>query len=128
MADRSVETALASLSVVELYELVAQMKDLVQCNPEQARSILLGHPQLAQALLQAQVMLGMMNSASFDMGQANATGAGAAPADAGGQGVTSAAQEALLRQVRQMTPETIAALPPEQQQQVKLLKQQLEKL
>ena len=93
--------------MVEIYELVAQMKDLVQCNPEQARSILLGHPQLAQALLQAQVMLGMMNNA-IEGGQTQSE---------------LQKQQDLLRQVRQMTPEMISALPLEQQQQVKQLRQ-----
>jgi hypothetical protein len=39
------------------------------------------------------------------------------------EGAQTQKQQELLRQVRQMTPEAIKALPAEQQEQVKLLRQ-----
>jgi cleavage stimulation factor subunit 2 len=50
-----------SMSPNQLYEVMVQMKALIQSNPEQARMLLLENPQLAFALLQAQIILGMIN-------------------------------------------------------------------
>lgn len=51
------------MTLGQLYEVIAQMKNVIAQNPEQARFILLNNPQLAYALLQAQVILGMANPA-----------------------------------------------------------------
>eukprot|EP00249_Psilotum_nudum_P015459 c25337_g1_i2 orf=236-2245(-) len=51
---------LAGMSKHQLYEIVSQMKDLIQQNEQQARQILVANPQLTKALFQAQIMLGMV--------------------------------------------------------------------
>eukprot|EP00249_Psilotum_nudum_P015458 c25337_g1_i1 orf=264-2270(-) len=51
---------LAGMSKHQLYEIVSQMKDLIQQNEQQARQILIANPQLTKALFQAQIMLGMV--------------------------------------------------------------------
>eukprot|EP00270_Netrium_digitus_P020590 TRINITY_DN852_c0_g1_i4.p1 TRINITY_DN852_c0_g1~~TRINITY_DN852_c0_g1_i4.p1 ORF type:complete len:365 (+),score=21.63 TRINITY_DN852_c0_g1_i4:445-1539(+) len=51
---------LAGMSKQQLYDLLSQMKVLIQTNHAQARAILVANPQLAKALFQAQVMLGMV--------------------------------------------------------------------
>eukprot|EP00937_MAST-01D_sp_MAST-1D-sp2_P000914 g914.t1 len=58
----SLEEAVSKLSMAQVHDVVAQMKELAQKRPEQAREVLLAHPQLAQALLQAQIMLGMLKT------------------------------------------------------------------
>ncbi|KAM3268706.1 proline-rich proteoglycan 2 [Capsicum chacoense] len=55
-------TNMAGMSKNQLYEIMAQMKTLVQQNPKQARQILIQNPSLTKALFQAQVMLGMLQS------------------------------------------------------------------
>ncbi|CAI5971442.1 unnamed protein product [Closterium sp. NIES-64] len=53
---------LAGMSKQQLYDLLAQMKVLIQTNRSQARAILVENPQLAKGLFQAQVMLGMVKA------------------------------------------------------------------
>lgn len=58
--DRAPETitnAVASLPPEQMFELMKQMKLCIQNNPEEARHMLLQNPQLAYALLQAQVIM-----------------------------------------------------------------------
>ncbi|GJP79527.1 hypothetical protein CLOP_g9752 [Closterium sp. NIES-67] len=55
---------LAGMSKQQLYDLLAQMKVLIQTNRSQARAILVENPQLAKGLFQAQVMLGMVKATS----------------------------------------------------------------
>jgi len=45
----------------QLYEIMGHMKTLIQQNPDQARQLLNSNPQFVYALLQAQVILGMVN-------------------------------------------------------------------
>ena len=47
-----ITTTLANMSKAQLYEILAQMKGLIQQNPAQARQILVTSPQLAKALFQ----------------------------------------------------------------------------
>nr|GMD60006.1 cleavage stimulating factor 64 [Ipomoea batatas] len=44
----------------ELYDIMCEMKKLMEQNKEQARQILIENPTLARDLLQAQIMLGMV--------------------------------------------------------------------
>lgn len=53
---------LEGLSQDQLWSMVANMKEQIEQTPEQARQILESNPQLAYALLQAQVLLGMVNT------------------------------------------------------------------
>lgn len=49
-----------SLSAELIYEIMRQLKTAIQNNPNEARNMLLAHPQLAYAVLQAQIQLGIV--------------------------------------------------------------------
>ncbi|KAI5080092.1 hypothetical protein GOP47_0005571 [Adiantum capillus-veneris] len=53
---------IAGMSKHQLYQIVSQMKDLIQQNQQQARQILIANPQLTKTLFQAQIMLGMVRA------------------------------------------------------------------
>jgi cleavage stimulation factor subunit 2 len=53
-----------SMSPSQLYEIMTQMKSLITQSPDQAKQLLLDNPQLAYALLQGQIVLGMINPAT----------------------------------------------------------------
>ncbi|XP_031259326.1 cleavage stimulating factor 64 [Pistacia vera] len=50
----------AGMSKNQLYEIMSQMKTLIEQNQQQARQILIQNPLLTKALFQAQIMLGMV--------------------------------------------------------------------
>ncbi|XP_037678680.1 cleavage stimulation factor subunit 2 [Choloepus didactylus] len=56
-APESISKAVASLPPEQMFELIKQMKLCVQNSPQEARNMLLQNPQLAYALLQAQVVM-----------------------------------------------------------------------
>lgn len=56
-APEVISKAVASLPPEQMFELMKQMKLCVQNNPSEARTMLLQNPQLAYALLQAQVVM-----------------------------------------------------------------------
>lgn len=56
-APEAITSAVASLPPEQMFELMKQMKLCIQNNPEEARHMLLQNPQLAYALLQAQVIM-----------------------------------------------------------------------
>lgn len=56
-APEAISKAVASLPPEQMFELMKQMKLCVQNNPHEARQMLLQNPQLAYALLQAQVVM-----------------------------------------------------------------------
>ncbi|KAI3725409.1 hypothetical protein L1987_65197 [Smallanthus sonchifolius] len=51
---------LAGMSKNQLYDIMSQMKTLIEQNQDQARQILIQNPPLTKALFQAQIMLGML--------------------------------------------------------------------
>lgn len=51
---------LAGMSKNQLYDIMSQMKSLIEQNQQQARQILIQNPLLTRALFQAQIMLGMV--------------------------------------------------------------------
>ncbi|KAJ8753652.1 hypothetical protein K2173_026328 [Erythroxylum novogranatense] len=53
-------TDLAGMTKNQLYEIMCQMKVLIDQNKQQAREILIQNPALTKALFQAQIMLGMV--------------------------------------------------------------------
>ncbi|QCE06804.1 cleavage stimulating factor 64 [Vigna unguiculata] len=53
---------LAGMSKNQLYDIVSQMKSLIEQNQQQARQILIQNPTLTKALFQAQIMLGMVQA------------------------------------------------------------------
>ena len=56
-APEVITKAVASLPPEQMFELMKQMKWFIQHNPQEARQLLLHNPQLAYALLQAQVVM-----------------------------------------------------------------------
>ncbi|KAK4395258.1 Cleavage stimulating factor 64 [Sesamum angolense] len=62
VAGDGVPPSLAGMSRNQLYEIMSQMKTLVEQNKQQARQILIQNPVLTKALFQAQIMLGMVQS------------------------------------------------------------------
>ncbi|KAK4305974.1 hypothetical protein Pmani_022167 [Petrolisthes manimaculis] len=56
-APEAISNAVASLPPEQMYELMRQMKLCVRNNPAEARTMLMNNPQLAYALLQAQVVM-----------------------------------------------------------------------
>ncbi|THG13629.1 hypothetical protein TEA_024065 [Camellia sinensis var. sinensis] len=52
---------LAGMSKNQLYDIMCQMKTLIEQNQQQARQILIQNPLLTKALFQAQIMLGMQS-------------------------------------------------------------------
>jgi cleavage stimulation factor subunit 2 len=56
-APEAISRAVASLPPEQMFELMKQMKTCIQNNPNEARTMLLNNPQLAYALLQAQVVM-----------------------------------------------------------------------
>jgi cleavage stimulation factor subunit 2 len=56
-APESISKAVASLPPENMFELMKQMKQCIQNNPQEARVMLNQNPQLAYALLQAQVVM-----------------------------------------------------------------------
>eukprot|EP00252_Welwitschia_mirabilis_P027114 TRINITY_DN917_c0_g1_i1.p1 TRINITY_DN917_c0_g1~~TRINITY_DN917_c0_g1_i1.p1 ORF type:complete len:510 (+),score=113.88 TRINITY_DN917_c0_g1_i1:141-1670(+) len=51
---------LAGMSKHQLYDIMSQMKVLIEQNEQQARQILIDNPAMTKALFQAQIMLGMV--------------------------------------------------------------------
>lgn len=56
-APEQITKTVASLPPEQMYALMKQMKTCIQNNPTEARQMLLQNPQLAYALLQAQVVM-----------------------------------------------------------------------
>ncbi|CAG0889145.1 unnamed protein product [Darwinula stevensoni] len=56
-APEAISKAVASLPPEQMFELMRQMKICIQNNPAEARTMLMQNPQLAYALLQAQVVM-----------------------------------------------------------------------
>lgn len=56
-APEAISRAVASLPPEQMFELMKQMKLCIQNNPNEARNMLMQNPQLAYALLQAQVVM-----------------------------------------------------------------------
>lgn len=63
-APEAISKAVATLPPEQMFELMKQMKLCVQNNPTEARNMLLQNPQLAYALLQAQVIMRIVDPAT----------------------------------------------------------------
>ncbi|UZJ51268.1 hypothetical protein CBS101457_000588 [Exobasidium rhododendri] len=61
-ATDSISQTLAALPPNQLLDIMSQMKSLVTSSPEQARTLLNGHPQLAYALFQAMLMMNVVDA------------------------------------------------------------------
>ncbi|XP_058824511.1 cleavage stimulation factor subunit 2 [Topomyia yanbarensis] len=63
-APEIITKTVVSLPPEQMYELMKQMKNCIQNNPMEARDMLLKNPQLAYALLQAQVVMRIVDPAT----------------------------------------------------------------
>ncbi|XP_010471459.1 PREDICTED: protein enabled isoform X2 [Camelina sativa] len=61
--DGGLPANLAGMTKSQLYDIMSQMKTLIDQNHQQAREILIRNPLLTKALFQAQIMLGMVQPA-----------------------------------------------------------------
>ncbi|KAG7398690.1 hypothetical protein PHYBOEH_010640 [Phytophthora boehmeriae] len=111
-------TSVADLSPAELYELVYQLKQCNESAPAETRRLLQDHPELARAIAQAQLKLGMIKERT------------SAPAPANAIGVSNdlmekldPEQQELLEQVQNLAPEIIQSLPPEERRQIMELRE-----
>eukprot|EP00118_Oscarella_pearsei_P013908 m.115555 g.115555 ORF g.115555 m.115555 type:complete len:129 (+) comp37545_c0_seq12:320-706(+) len=66
-APDAIKKAMASLPPEQMYELMKQMKLCIRDNPEDARRMLLQNPQLAYALLQAQLTMKIIDPKVADV-------------------------------------------------------------
>ncbi|KAJ6887595.1 cleavage stimulating factor 64-like [Populus alba x Populus x berolinensis] len=60
MAGEGLPANLAGMTKNQLYDIMFQMKTLIEQNKQQAKEILIQNPLLTKALFQAQIMLGMV--------------------------------------------------------------------
>ncbi|KAJ8724491.1 hypothetical protein PYW08_015965 [Mythimna loreyi] len=63
-APEAISKAVATLPPEQMFELMKQMKLCIQNNPSEARNMMLQNPQLAYALLQAQVIMRIVDPAT----------------------------------------------------------------
>lgn len=154
-APDTISQTLKQLPVPQLLEILGQMKTLVQQDPLKATELLRQAPQLSYAIFQALLLMNLVDTAVLTQVIESAAGAPPAPAAApsaptpvpppaqvqapyyAAQTPPQAPQPSqqqqaqdpqraqLLHSVMHLTPEQIAAFPPEQQQQIMYLKQSL---
>jgi cleavage stimulation factor subunit 2 len=140
------QPSLQGLSLQQIFDVLAELKTIAQQNPNEVRAMLAAHPPIAHAILQAQVLLGLLsaqqaqqylqsmtasvttnaNLAAMQRVQSGAAAGAAAPLPGGivpGQG--AATEEALIQQLMSLTPAQIQALPPDQRQQVLAFRMQM---
>ncbi|KAG2489320.1 hypothetical protein HYH03_012152 [Edaphochlamys debaryana] len=74
-----INTVIAGMTPMQLFEILSQMRGLCQQNQAAARSILVANPQLTKALFQAQVLLGMVKGSAPQPSAVVAAAAAMAP-------------------------------------------------
>jgi len=60
---QAVANALKSMSKGEMYDIIAKLKEIADSDPDEARKIISGHPQLPEAILYLMSQLDMMKTA-----------------------------------------------------------------
>ncbi|TDH73457.1 hypothetical protein CCR75_007991 [Bremia lactucae] len=112
-------TSVKDLTDAEVYELVYQLKQCNESDPAETRRLLQDHPELARAVAQAQLRLGMIKERTSS-----------APAPANAIGVSNdlmerldPEQQELLEQVQNLAPEIIQSLPSEERRQIMELRE-----
>ena len=135
-----------SLDEQQLWEIVSQMKALIEQDYAQARQMLIANPAIGLAVLKAQIRLGMVTVGSIQAVLANRPQAAPPPPMPPPQAPPPAmlppvmppqpppqalpppaaptAEQAMIAQVMAMTPQQLAALPPEQRAQIEQLRRQ----
>ncbi|KAG2761265.1 hypothetical protein JG687_00006828 [Phytophthora cactorum] len=112
-------TSVKDLTEAEVYELVYQLKQCNESDPAETRRLLQDHPELARAVAQAQLRLGMIKER---------TASASAPINAIGVSndlmeKLDPEQQELLEQVQNLAPEIIQSLPPEERRQIMELRE-----
>ncbi|EGZ25866.1 hypothetical protein PHYSODRAFT_479519 [Phytophthora sojae] len=112
-------TSVKDLTDAEVYELVYQLKQCNESDPVETRRLLQDHPELARAVAQAQLRLGMIKER---------TASAAAPANTIGVSndlmeKLDPEQQELLEQVQNLAPEIIQSLPPVERRQIMELRE-----
>ena len=130
----SISSTVSALPPAQIAELMSYIKLMIHNNAEQCRSLLIQNPQLSYAIFQALLTMNVVDSFSMQRilslsGQPAPT-AGQPPPQL--ESMLAEQQKQLLQQgkmifivVIAMSPEQIAALPVDQQQQILALRQQL---
>ena len=142
-----VSKAVASLPPEQMFQLMQQMKMCIQNNPHEARTMLLQNPQLAYALLQAQVVMKIVDPETAvtmlhktpapvpPLGVAGGYGNSGSPGGVTPSGAvpqlphhlagTDPEKAQLIMQVLQLTDAQITVLPAEQRTNLMMLRDQL---
>ena len=124
----------SGMSDMELWDIVAQMKEMVDKDVDQARRNLTQNPAMAMAVLRAQVQLGMVTPHSIAAVMSKAQAQQPPPASPQPpppqqqqqpQPILNPQQQALMQQVMQLTQEQIDQLPADQRDQLLMLRQQV---
>ncbi|GAB9463932.1 Transcription termination and cleavage factor c-terminal domain [Globisporangium polare] len=111
----------ADLTHAELYELVFQLKQCNESAPEEMRRLLQEQPELARAIAQAQLKLGMVRERQDDDSTNAPTNAVGVSNDL--MEKLDPEQQELLEQVQNLAPEVIQSLPPEERRQIMELRE-----
>lgn len=136
----TINATLASMTSNQLLEVLTHFKGLLGTNPDQAKKILFANPQLSYALLQALLMMGLVDTnvvqklvQNFSAQPSTAPTIPTVPQPNQHKPTAAAsleaipeAQRTLLYQIMQMSQEQIDALPTDQRQQVLMIKAQIE--
>lgn len=121
----SIGATLGAMSNEQLMEVLSQLKKMATNHPGQTRSLLAGNPALAYAVLQALLLMNLVDPSVMQRivaapPQLPTPAAVAAPAPnslpAGAP--MEPQQQALISQIMSLTPQQIDALPPQQREQV----------
>ncbi|KAL2935283.1 Cleavage stimulating factor 64 [Bienertia sinuspersici] len=110
---------LAGMSKSQLYDIMCQMKSLIEQNQQQARKILIQNPLLTRALFQAQIMLGMVQAPQATMTQVQSVQPQAPQPSPPVQQAAPVAQSTTTKQVGFTDQANVsqAQAPPRKQQQ-----------
>ncbi|BFZ59043.1 hypothetical protein YB2330_000045 [Saitoella coloradoensis] len=140
----AISRTLQTAPPMQLLDILASLKHVIHTAPDQARALLSTQPQLAYAVVQAMLMMNLMDASVLQRVVAS-TGApppppqaivpppvpvAVAPAPQFVQAPPAQTPEQIqraemIRQVMALTDAQIAALPPGQQQQILMLKQSI---
>jgi cleavage stimulation factor subunit 2 len=149
-APDAISATLKQLQPPQLLEILGQMKTLVSQDPMKATELLRQAPQLSYAIFQALLLMNLVDTSVLTQVIEGPAAAPAPPPQAAPQyyatptpapqpvvappqpapvqvapQVQDPQRQQLLQSVMHLTPEQIAAFPPEQQQQIMYLKQTL---
>jgi len=108
---RAPGTNMKELSLNQIFELMLQLKAMLQQNPDQLRSLLLSNPPLAHAVVMGQIMLGIMPASV-----ANASNAATSIAIQGGGARPLGSMPGLSAMQQQQPPPPLLQQQQQQQQ------------